>query len=90
MYPIHNLLQELETHVVNHLPAAYSLTGCDTVAKVGTKGAMLKALQDSSELLQNFGHDRLDENMILAAEQFLVKVVATKDISNCSTFIASL
>lgn len=86
LYPLHKLLSELDSNVIDQLPAAYSLTGCDTVAKIGTKGAMLKALQDHSELIRNFGSDRLDEDIIFSAENFLVKVIATKKLSNCCTF----
>ena len=85
LYPLHKLLSELNPNVVDQLPAAHSLTGCDTVAKVGTKRAMLKALQEHSELIQNFGRDRLDKDAIFA-EKFLLKVIAIKKLSNCSTF----
>ena len=37
MYPLHRLIQKLNPAVVDNLPAGHSLTGCDTVAKVGTK-----------------------------------------------------
>jgi len=86
LYPLHKLLSELNPNVVDQLPAAHSLTGCNTVAKVGTKGAMLKALQEHSELIQNFGRDRLDKDAMFFAEKFLVKVIATKKLANCSTF----
>ncbi len=47
---------------------------------------MMKVLGDQSELLENFGKERLDNDIILSAEKFLVKVVAPKKSSNCSTF----
>ena len=36
---------------------------------------MLKALKEHSDLLENFATDRLDEDDILSAEKFLVKVI---------------
>ena len=35
----------MNPHVVDCLPAGHSLTGCDTVAKVGTKKRLLKTLE---------------------------------------------
>ena len=55
------------------LPAAHSLTGCDTVSKVGTKHAALKAL--SSGHLKNFGQQELTKEMIDFAEIFLVVII---------------
>ena len=46
------------------------------MVKLGTKGSitsMLKALKEHSDLLENFGTDRLDEDNILSTEKFLVK-----------------
>ena len=70
---------------MNSLYAAHSLTGCDTVVKVGTKGSMLKALKENSDLLENFATDCLDEDNILSAEKFLVKVIESKKVSGCPT-----
>ena len=36
----------MESGVINVLLAGHSLTGCDTVAKVGGKAKMLKTLQN--------------------------------------------
>ena len=46
----------------------------------------MKALNDQSELLENFGKECLDDDIILSAEKFIVKVVGPKKLSNCSTF----
>lgn len=73
LYPLHLLASKLNPCVVDNLPAGHSLTGCDTVAKVGTK-------------LSDFGFDRLDEDVLLQAEQFLVKVVASKACMSCQSF----
>ena len=63
LYPLHRILLQLGRVVINSLSAAHSLT----VVKVGTKGSMLKALKEHSDLLEN------DEDDILSAEKFLVK-----------------
>ena len=55
------------------MPAAYSLTGCDTVSKVGIKHAALKALP--SVHLENFGTAELTEEAIDHAEHFLVDIL---------------
>ena len=70
----------MESDVINTLLASHSLTGC---AKVGGKTSMLQALQNHSELIINFGKEELDENAILAAIKFFVKVVALKRFQNC-------
>ena len=86
LYPLHRILLQLGRGVINSLSAAHSLTGCDTVVKVGTKGSMLNALEEHSDLLENFATDRLDEDNILSAEKFLVKVIESKKLSGCPTF----
>ena len=80
------ILLQLGGEVINSLSAAHSLTGCDTVAKIGTTGSLLKALKEHSDLLENFATDRLDEHNILSADNFLVKVIAKKMLSGCPTF----
>ena len=87
LYPLHRILLQVGRGVINSLSAAHSLTGCNTVVKVGTKGSMLKALKKHSDLLGNFATDRLDEDNILSAEEkFLVKVIESKKLSGCPTF----
>ena len=86
LYPLHKILHELDSDVINALLAAHSLTGCNTVAKVGTKNGMLETLEVHNEPLKNFGKECLDEENILAAEKFLEKVVASKKYQHCSTF----
>ena len=58
------------------MPAGHSLTGCDTVAKVGTKNALLKSLEGDYNLIGDFGRDRLDDDIIYQAEQFLVRLIS--------------
>ena len=68
-------------------PLLDALTGCDTVAKVGTKTAMLKTLmcEEEDHMLLDFGRDRLDSDMLAVAEKFLIKVICKK-LSSCDTF----
>ena len=47
---------------------------------------MLKVLIEHDQLLTNFGKDQLDEDIINDAEEFLVRVVASKKIKQCSAF----
>ena len=86
LYPLHKLTATVGSNVVNNLPAAHALTGCDSVAKVGTKTSMLKTLKTSANLIEQFGLDRLDEEMIDQAELFLVRVIASKAYEKCLTF----
>ena len=71
--------QDVITHfsssVINQLPAGHALIGCDTVAKVGTTAAMLKLLiQENEEQIVDFGSDRMDGDMLAAAEMFLSNI----------------
>ena len=86
LHPLHNLLGNLDSRLVRSLPAGHALTGCDTVAKVGTKLALLKALKQYSNFIEDFGLDALDDDMVIGAEKFLIKVVANKAFVNCFTF----
>jgi hypothetical protein len=86
LYPLHKLVSALSVQVVNNLPAGHALTGCDSVSKVGTKASLLKVLQSDSNLIQDFGLDVLDEEMMDRAEGFLVKVVCTKAFNECISF----
>ena len=47
LLPLHLLLGKVESSLVRSLPAGHALTGCDTVSKVGTKLALLKALSST-------------------------------------------
>ena len=86
LYPLHKLILSIGTAIINGLPAGHALTGCDSAAKIGTKISLLKALEKHGSLINEFGVDRLDEEMIDRAELFLVKIIATKVYQNCSTF----
>ena len=51
------------------------MTGCNTVAKVGTKKELLHILNSFDPLITDFGRDALDDDMLRQAEQFLINVV---------------
>lgn len=86
LHPLHQLKDKIDPNVIDNLPAGHSLTGCDTVAKVGTKNAMLQCLEGHSAMfLRDFGKDRLDGDCIANAEKFLAKLVCTKN-EDCDTF----
>ena len=42
--PVHVLLQDIGEDAALILPAMHSLTGCDSVSKIGTKSAALKCI----------------------------------------------
>ena len=62
--------------MINCWPAGHALTGCDTVSRVGTKHALLKA-QSYGYLIKDFGVDILDGDNMDKAKHFVVKFVAT-------------
>ena len=43
---------------------------------------MLRALKEHIDLFENFATDHLDENNILSADKFLVKIIASKKLSD--------
>ena len=80
LYPsgLHLLLSELDPKVIDQLPAGHALTGCDTVAKVGTKKVLLNILNSFDPLITGFGRESLDDDMLQQAEQFLINEVTKK------------
>ena len=87
LYPLHHLLHKVSPILIDSLPAGHALTGCDTVAKVGTKSNLLKVLNINGSMLLDFGQEDLNEEVIMKAEQFLLKIVASKSMSQvCLTF----
>ena len=87
VFPLLDVVSHFGDPVISQLPAGHALTGCDTVAKVGTKAAMLKTLmsEEDDHMLLDFGRDRLDNDMLALAEKFLIKVISKKH-SSCDTF----
>ena len=78
IYPLHTLCSVLGKDIALQLPAAHSLTGCDTVSKVGTKRKALKALP--SNLIENIGTVDLNQKLVDNAESNLVNVLnSSKD-----------
>ena len=75
MVPVHNLVNLFGSGVVDILPAAHALTGCDTTTKVGTKSKALKTVISCADILKTFGKDEINDQMIADAGQFLVKCV---------------
>ena len=86
LHPLHLLLlTKMNPHVVDCLPAGHSLTGCDTVAKVGTKKRLLKTLELIHRLISDFGKDTLDDETIRNAEKF-VQTVCLKSEEEITSF----
>ena len=67
VFPLLDVVSNFGDPVISQLPAGHALTGCDTVAKVGTKTAMLKTLTSTEDdhMLLDFGRDRLDSDICL-------------------------
>ena len=59
MVDLNLIVQQVEGCLIDQLPAAHSLTGCDTVAKVGTKAFLLKTLETKEDFLTYFGKEVL-------------------------------
>ena len=74
--PVHTILDQLDTDVVDILPAMHALTGSDTTSKVGTKASGLqRAIEEGQKLLFDLWRGELSENMIPMAEYFLTQCV---------------
>ena len=74
-----DVIAHFGSSVINQFPAAHALTGCNTVAKIGTKAAILRLLvQENDRPLTDFGRDRMDSDMLAATEKFLVQVLSKK------------
>ena len=77
LYTLHLLLSKLYSKVIDQLPAGHNLTGCDTVAKVGTKKELLHKLNSFDSLITGFGREALDDDMLQLVEQLLINVVTS-------------
>ena len=44
--PVHSLVHNIKTDVVDILPPVHALTGCDTTSEVGAKTAALKTANE--------------------------------------------
>ena len=67
------------------MPAVHALSGCDTTSKVATKASALHTAEKTGyEQLQSFGKRPISEEIIAAAQKFLVDCIS-KD-SKVQTF----
>ena len=69
IYALHDLVSKLGADVVDHLPAAHALSGCDTTSKVGTKAAIMKMHNKFDIVLKKFGEGELTEGMVNTIER---------------------
>ena len=79
-FPIHDLANDLDSDLVEVLPAIHALTGCDTASKVGTKSRAVREGAGCYHLLYAFGSDALSDEMIADAEKFLLKCITKHDV----------
>ena len=78
--PLHILHTRMGMELCEVLPALYTLTGCDSTSKIGTKKAALES--DPTVLLKDFGKDpELSVSTLQQAEKFLVKVLKKSSTS---------
>ena len=77
---MHDIVNDIDSDVVDIPPAVHALTGCVTTSKIGTKAAALKtAFACGIELLHSFGKTEISDEMIANAEKFLLNFIT----SNC-------
>ena len=79
-FPIHDLANDLDSDLVEILPAIHALTRCDKASKVGTKSRGVRKRADCYHLLYAFGRDALSDEMIPDAEKFLLKCITKHDV----------
>lgn len=81
--PIHNLVSSMDPDFVQVLPAIHSLTGCDTTSKFSTKTKAVKmGLKKGFDLLNSFGRETINDNIIADAEAFLLSCITTHDVNS--------
>ena len=79
--PLHILYPRVGSDLCLVLPALYTLTGCDSTSKIGTKKSALHA--DAEILLKEFGKSlSVSDSAVQNAEKFLVKVLKNNSVSN--------
>ena len=70
--PLHQLVNTMDSTVIEVLPAVHALSGCDTTSKIGTKKSAFQTAEKSGEeYLKSFGKSVLTEEMVCSAEKFL-------------------
>ena len=78
--PLHLLHSRMGPALCSVLPALYTLTGCDSTSKIGTKKAALES--NAEALLSEFGKSPiLSPSVLENAEKFLVNVIKKKSLS---------
>ena len=77
--PDHGLVNDLDSDLVEGLPAIHALTGCDTVSKVGAKSRAVRQGADCYHLRHAFGRVALSDEMIANAEKFILKCITKHD-----------
>lgn len=71
---IHDVCSNLSEYLIEMQPVVHTLTGCDTTSKVGTKKKALTVMKSRKHSdLKDFGKNELDQQMLEAAETFLLK-----------------
>ena len=77
--PVHYVVNDIDSTVVDVLLAIHALTGCDTTNKIGTKASALKAAFSCGfEFLGLFGRTNISDEMIANAEKFLLNCIDSK------------
>lgn len=84
-HSVNKIMESIPGPVLPVLLAFHSLTGCDTVSKVGSKAVLLK-LTECFSLIANFGKNTLSPDIIGDAEHFLVCCVLKKFSYDVKTF----
>ena len=79
-FPIHDLINYLNSDLVENLPAIHTLTRCYTASKVGTKSRADRERTNCYQLLYAFGRDALREETIADVEKFLLKCITKHDV----------
>ena len=79
-FPIHDLINYLNSDLVENLPAIHTLTRCYTASKVGTKSRADREITNCYQLLYACGRDTLREETIADVEKFLLKCITKHDV----------
>ena len=79
-FPIHGLANDLDSDIVEVLPAIHALAGCDTASKVGSKSRAVRKGADCYHLLHAFTRDALNNETIANSETFLLKCITKQDV----------
>ena len=71
---VQEIMDIIESDMIEVLPVAHASTGCDSTSKVASKNSTLRvAMESGYELLYSFERSELTDQLIAAAEKFLIK-----------------